>query len=59
MFRRLPSEARTNTNDKVLTKGCKDCENQFRQNVLIDRLVRQNMFQNVVKFKMIFISALG
>ncbi len=28
---------------KVLTKGCKDCESQFRRDVLIDRLVTDSL----------------
>ena len=49
------SDGTTGSKDqaKVLTKGCKDCESQFRRDVLIDRLVTDSLqVKHVPKLKM-------
>ena len=40
---RLSNETSSKDGGKVLTKGCKDCESQFRRDVLIDRLVTDSL----------------
>jgi hypothetical protein len=40
---RLSNETASKDPAKVLTKGCKDCESQFRRDVLIDRLVTDSL----------------
>ena len=43
MFCRLGDGTSSMERSKMLTKGCKDCESQFRRDVLIDRLVSDSL----------------